>query len=97
MKRLVLIAAMLSGCSQQAPQNVELLCECFAEAAFNVEAVKSRIPAPDAPKGCCPECKKTPGRVLSGDGIQWVECPCPPSCVCKKAGLARPLPAEATR
>lgn len=83
MRLVILVALILSGCSKPAPDHMVLLCECFTQAAY--EAVKARktLPAPPAPAACCTECRGT-GKVRSGDGHAWVDCPCPETCKCKK-------------
>lgn len=83
-----LLLAMLSvacvGCGPT--QRVDLLCECFANAAYEAVAAEQRADVP-AERECCGECGKKglpKGKVLSGDGISVVPCPCPDSCECKK-------------
>lgn len=61
-------------------QNVPLLCECFAEAAYDV--VRSQTLQPESATSCCGKCNGT-GKVRSGDGLSIVPCPCPPTCKCK--------------
>lgn len=79
-KVLLAFAALLAGCSPP-PSNIEILCECFSQAAY--EAVK-RPPAPaPPPAACCKDCRGT-GKVRSGDGQALVDCPCPETCKCKK-------------
>ena len=82
MKRLLVIV-FLAGCSAPAaPDRMDLLCECFATAAFEAYKVKVSLPKPAPHKGCCKECGGT-GRVRSGDDLSWVACPCPDTCTCK--------------
>lgn len=77
-KRLLVAAVLVSGCGSP-PDRMDLLCECFATAAYEACGVKPARP----PKAeCCKECRGT-GKVRSGDGQAIVDCPCPDTCQCK--------------
>lgn len=86
MNRLCLVVVVLvAGCSPpKPPQRLDLLCECYSDAAYAAYAVKARPKTPDVKphERCCSECGGT-GRVRSGDNQSWVSCPCPDSCQCK--------------
>lgn len=79
MKVWLVSAVLFCGCS--GGQRVDLLCECFSGAAYEVYRAELR-PMPPAGK-CCDACKGT-GKVRSGDGLAVVPCPCPPTCRCKQ-------------
>jgi len=83
-KALVLLVA-LAGCRGEpnlTPKQIELLGECFACAAYEATKAESAVSLkPPEPKKCCGKCKG--GLVRSGDGIEWVACPCDDSCPCK--------------
>ena len=80
MRALILaVIVVATGCSSQTQDRQALLAEAFVNAAY--EAV--RVPAPAPPQKCCGKCSN--GKVRSGDGIAWVECPCEKSCPCKGA------------
>lgn len=85
MKRLALVAVLATaGCTQPITTNRELLCECFADAAYAVATTKTEVTPDDpqpAPAKCCDECKNT-GKVRSGDDLSWVDCSCDKSCGC---------------
>ena len=85
--RSLLLATLAVACVGCGPtQRVDLLCECFANAAYEAVAAEQRAEVPVELK-CCGECGKKglpKGKVLSGDGISVVPCPCPDSCECKK-------------
>lgn len=98
MKRLAIIAVLFAcGCSESrpslTPKEVELLSECFAVAAY--EAIRAeQLAVLNEPRPCCGTCGKNglpKGKVLSGDGISVVDCPCDPSCSCKSQASSRPL------
>lgn len=77
MKRLLVAVVLVAGCGSP-PDRMDLLCECFANAAY--EACKvGKAPAPSV---CCGKCGNT-GKVRSGDGLAIVDCPCPATCKCK--------------
>jgi hypothetical protein len=83
---VIALALLVTGCEK--PVDISLLSECFTNAAFEAYRAESRsVPAPPAPQKCCGKC--TNGKVRSGDGIAWVDCPCPPSCQCKPKGAKR--------
>lgn len=87
MKRVLFIAfvASLVGCGQPRTVNdIERLSECFTFAAY--EAIKAESSgAPDEKARCCGKCKS--GKVKSGDGLAWVDCPiCPDDCPCRAKG-----------
>jgi hypothetical protein len=88
---IVAIALAVAGCRGRAPspQHIELLGECFAGVAYEtIRAEQAAVrPAPE-PKKCCGKCKN--GLVRSGDGQEWVSCPCEDSCPCKAVGLLPP-------
>lgn len=98
MKKLLLLVALMSGCSQQptlTPEQMDILCECFAVAAYDaIAAEQAAASKPELPP-CCGRCGKNGlprGKVLSGDGISVVECPCDPSCECKSlSASSRPI------
>ena len=80
--RVFFIAAVLvAGCHQPVAPNNESLCRCFVDAAYAVVRAERPI-APAVPVKCCKKCTK--GKVLSGDGLAMVDCPCPPGCKCKE-------------
>lgn len=82
-KSLLLCLIFAAGCQPSlSPKQIELLGECFAGAAYEVikAEASAKIPAPP-PQKCCGKCKG--GLVRSGDGIEWVSCPCDDSCPCK--------------
>lgn len=85
MKRTLVLLALCCGCNpppQINDRQVELLGECFAVAAYDaIAAEKFADPAPQPPGKCCGKCVN--GKVRSGDGIAWVDCPCPDTCKCK--------------
>lgn len=81
---LATLVAVCAGC--RPTQHVDLLSECFATAAYEAVAAEQRADVPVEHK-CCGNCGKNglpKGKVLSGDGISVVPCPCPDSCECKK-------------
>ena len=90
--RFALIAAMLmslTGCEprQKSPKEIEVLCECFAEATYRAYKT-SRAPQKEPEQVCCKQCGKNGlprGKVLSGDKLKIVPCPCPNTCECKAA------------
>jgi hypothetical protein len=76
-KRLLVAVVLVAGCGSP-PDRMDLLCECFSNAAY--EACKvGKAPAPSV---CCGKCNNT-GKVRSGDGLAIVDCPCPATCKCK--------------
>lgn len=82
--RVILVCSVmfLAGCNGQVSETRPnpLLCECFANAAYEVlraeRGFRERAP-------CCGKCNGT-GKVRSGDGISLVDCPCEPGCECKQ-------------
>ncbi len=92
-----LLLALVAGCSEPkpslTPKEMALLSECFAVAAY--ECVKAEQAAVlNQPRPCCGVCGKNglpKGKVLSGDGISVVDCPCDPGCSCKSQASSRPL------
>jgi len=79
-KRLLVAVVLAAGCSSP-PGRMDLLCECFSNAAY--EAWKAdRVPRPSPQVECCGKCGGT-GKVRSGDGLAIVDCPCPATCKCK--------------
>jgi len=83
---LLILLVLTAGCRPASTQHIDLLCECFAIAAYEAVAAEQRADVPAEHK-CCGECGKKglpKGKVLSGDGISVVPCPCPDSCECKK-------------
>lgn len=76
----VLAAAFIAGCDTESASL--RVVECFSLAAYET---LSRNAAPDdkPPTVCCGECNGT-GLVRSGDKLEWVPCPCPDDCECKK-------------
>jgi hypothetical protein len=82
-KFLLLALVTLAGCQPSlTPNQVELLGECFSCAAYEVIRAESAASlAPQPPQKCCGKCKG--GLVRSGDGLEWVSCPCDDSCPCK--------------
>jgi len=77
---LCIAAVILAGCGVS-PQNqkfAEIAAECFADAAYEATRAELlfRVAAP-----CCKKCVN--GKVRSGDGQAWVDCPCDPGCDCK--------------
>ena len=89
MNRTLLVLAVSSlalGCSSIGTPRIGLLSECFAVAAYEAVAAEQSHELPLEHK-CCGDCGKKglpKGKVLSGDGISVVPCPCPDSCECKK-------------
>jgi hypothetical protein len=81
----IAVVVLLCGCGSPVV-NQPLLTECFTEAAYAAIAAQ-RVVEPPAPQKCCGKC--TNGKVRSGDGIAWVDCPCPASCGCKPKGVRR--------
>ena len=81
----VIVALLAAGCGHSGDSiQRELLCECFAEAAYVCVVAESANPADEQSpeKPCCGECGGT-GKVLSGDRLALVDCECDPSCPCK--------------
>jgi hypothetical protein len=81
--RAILLCCILAaaGCARErgeAPD--DLLCECFADAAYEVLRAEQNF-REKAP--CCGKCGGT-GKVKSGDGLSMVDCPCDPDCECKQ-------------
>jgi len=73
---------LLCGCVRDEPPR-EMLCECFAQAAYACAMAESASPDGESPeKPCCGQCNGT-GKVLSGDKLALVDCECDPSCPCK--------------
>lgn len=87
MKRAALLVLLACGChARQPPQRIDLLCECFSQAAYEVIAAE-RAAGVTPGSECCRGCGKNglpKGKVMSGDGITVVPCPCPDSCECKR-------------
>lgn len=85
--RLIFIAVVASivGCGQSRTANdVDRLGECFAFAAYETIKAES-AERPDEKAQCCGKCKN--GKVKSGDGLAWVDCPiCPDDCPCRTKG-----------
>lgn len=87
MKRTAaVILIVLAGCSAP-PERIDLLCECFSDAAFAAYRVKV-TPEEKPTRECCKSCGGT-GRVRSGDGLAWVACPCDAQCPCKSSRGAK--------
>ena len=82
MRAILLCCALAAaGCAKNRSEQPDaLLCECFANAAYEVLRAEQgfREKAP-----CCGKCGGT-GKVRSGDGLSMVDCPCDPDCECKK-------------
>lgn len=79
----VFLISLVVGCGQT--QDIDRLCECFSLAAY--EAIKAEsLHSPAPPKAtCCGKCQN--GKVRSGDGLAWVDCPiCPDDCPCRAKG-----------
>jgi hypothetical protein len=88
LKRILLAMLIVVGCSSSSVRREDIgpLTECFSVAAY--EAVRTGLTDPETPAECCKSCGKNglpPGKVLSGDGQQVVNCPCPDSCECKRS------------
>lgn len=83
MRASLLLCLLLAGCRQEPSAWRPLLCECFANAAY--EAVRASRPKPDDTNTCCGKCNNT-GKVRSGDGLAIVSCPCSEACPCKRKG-----------
>ena len=88
--RLALIAAMLvslAGCvREKSPKEIEVLCECFVEATY--QAYRTSHTPKEPEHTCCKQCGKNGlprGKMLSGDKLRVVPCPCPDTCECKAA------------
>jgi hypothetical protein len=80
-RTLVVIGAVLvAGCGGTTDRQ-NLLVEAFVNAAYEAVRAESASP-PTPPQRCCGKC--TNGKIRSGDGIAWVDCPCEKSCPCKR-------------
>jgi len=96
-KRLLILAVLMSGCVEQTtltPEQMDILCECFSVAAYDAVATEQAAESKPEIRPCCGRCGKNGlprGKVLSGDGISVVECPCDPSCECKSSASSRPI------
>lgn len=76
---VIVAAAFLAGCESE---SVSLrVVECFSSVAY--QTLEKQKTAPDEPRVCCGDCGGT-GLVRSGDRLEWVPCPCPDDCECKK-------------
>lgn len=75
---IILATVFLAGCENESSSL--RVVECFSTVAY---ATLEKQSSPDAPRGCCGGCGGT-GLVRSGDGLEWVPCPCPDDCECKK-------------
>lgn len=83
---VLFLCAFCSGCRDSRPKHASLLCECFAFAAYDVVAAEHAADLP-AEQKCCGDCGKNglpKGKVMSGDEITVVPCPCSDSCECKQ-------------
>jgi hypothetical protein len=81
----LLITVVLCGCSPTPRIDATILGECFVEAAYQGWRAE-RLAVAEEPEKCCGTCGRNGlprGRVLSGDGLAVVRCPCPDSCNCK--------------
>lgn len=87
MRVAVLLACLACGCSQKTePMHMDILCECYATAAYEAYRAELLRAVPDEPQKCCGQCGKNglpPGKMLSGDRLSVVPCPCPDTCKCK--------------
>ena len=91
MKRLAAILLLLAaGCSRtvETPMHIDIQCECFASAAYEIFRGNTLVEPPEPIQKCCGNCGKNglpKGKVLSGDKQKVVSCPCPDTCPCKCA------------
>lgn len=79
----VSLVAVVVGCGQA--KDISRLSECFAIAAYETIKAEAAGPAVPEEKKCCGKCQN--GKVKSGDGLAWVDCPiCPDDCPCRAKG-----------
>lgn len=76
------------GCAEKRhdPVHMDIQCECFSRAAYEILRLNTLAEPEPEPAKCCGTCGKNglpKGKVLSGDKQKIVPCPCPDSCQCK--------------